>query len=494
MNRTIMTVALLLLTTGCTVVGPDYVKPVVDTPQRWRIQPEDAADIANTHWWKGFADPVLNDLVRIALENNRDVRIAAARVAEFAARVDIARSGFYPQIGYDGSAGRNQASRETFGGGSRVNNTFQAGLNVGWELDLWGKIQRAKEGVGADLLAAEEGRRTVILTLVSAVATSYVGLRSLDRQLEIAQATLQKRRGSLTLFEDQLEGGVVSELEVAQARSEYELAAVRVPAIERQIALLENSISVLLGRNPGSIQRGKGIDGLILPPIPEGIPSEVLARRPDIRQAEQNLISANAAIGVARAAYFPNISLTGLFGFASTELSNLLSSSASVWSLGGSLLGPIFAGGGIDAQVRVSEAVQRQVLISYLQAVQTAFREVDDSLISTQKSRQELAAQTRQVDALQEYANLAYTRYNEGYVSYIEVLDAERRLFDTQLEYTRKQRDLYVALISVYKAMGGGWIEQAEATANRVDYPDQGSEQDQPMMNFPRATQPGGKN
>jgi multidrug efflux system outer membrane protein len=355
-----------------------------------------------------------------------------------------------------------------------ISNNFQATLNVGWELDVWGKIRRATESARASLLSAEEGKQTVILTLVTSVATSYVQLRALDRRLEIAEETLKSRKETQELFELKFSGGVVSQLEVAQVRSEYELAAVSIPSLERQIALLENSLAVLLGRNPGPIPRGKSISKLILPGIPVGVPSEVLERRPDVRGAEQDLIAANAQIGVARAQYFPSISLTGLLGFASNELSNLASSANSIWNVGGDITGPIFTGGQISGQVRVSEAVQKQALNGYLQTIQTAFREVDDALVSNQKSREELEAQGRRVEALREYARFANIRYDEGQVSYIEVLDSERRLFEAQLAYAQNQSEVYIALVNTYKAMGGGWIVEAEevtaaAQANTVN-------------------------
>ena len=300
---------LLLSLSGCTLVGPDYVSPTVDSPEAWRVDYAAAADVANTRWWEQFDDPVLNQLIDTALRENRDVRIAAARVEEFAARVDISRSGFYPQIGYNGQVSRNQASRENFGGvpsgSDRSYNNYGATLNAGWEIDVWGRIRRATEASRAELLAQEANRRTVILSLVSAVANTYVTLRQNDRQLEISQETLATRTEALRLFELKFKGGVISELELAQVKVEYEQAAAAIPQIELRIALIENALSVLLGYNPGGIPRGRSIDALVLPAIPAGAPSSLLANRPDIHAAEQNLVAANARIGVARAQYFP---------------------------------------------------------------------------------------------------------------------------------------------------------------------------------------------
>jgi multidrug efflux system outer membrane protein len=464
------TTGLLLATLlGCSV-GPDYVRPPVDSPAHWRIDYPAAAEVSNTRWWQQFGDPVLNQLIDTALRENKDVRIAAARVLEFAARVEITRSGYFPQIGYQGDASRNQASRDAFGGissGDRTYNNYTAAVNLGWELDLWGRISRATEATRAELLAQEENRRSVILSLVSTVATSYVTLRQLDRQLEISQQTLASRSELLRLFEMKFKGGVISELELAQVRTEYEQAAAAIPVIERRIALTENAISILLGRNPGPVARGRDIDALVQPAVPAGLPSTLLERRPDIRAAEQNLVAANARIGVARAQYFPVISLTGLLGYASEQLDDLLQGSANLWSAGGAALGPIFTGGRLSAQVAASEAVQRQALVGYLQTVQTAFREVDDALVNVQKSREQLATEARRVAALAEYANLARLRYDEGYASYIEVLDAQRSLFDAELQYVAVQGDVYASLVGTYKAMGGGWVTQAQATADQ---------------------------
>jgi multidrug efflux system outer membrane protein len=308
------------------------------------------------------------------------------------------------------------------------------------------------------------------------VATGYISLRGLDAQLEIAQDTVQSRKESLDLFELQFEGGVISELTLAQVRSEYEQAVAAVPEIESQITQTENLLSILLGRNPGSIQRGLAIDKLTLTSIPANIPSDILIRRPDILQAEQNLIAANALIGVAKAEYFPSISLTGLAGLASGDLSNLLESDSLVWSIGADAFGAIFTGGRISAGVKQSEAYYKELLFRYQQSILTAFREVEDALVATQKSREKLQAQERRVKALGDYASLARLRYDNGYSSYIEVLDAERSLFDSELNAVRTQSDVIIGLINTYKAMGGGWVALAQETADTVDFPPEESQ------------------
>ena len=468
----VIILCLSFLLPGC-MVGPDYEQPMVESPAAWRITPKEAADTANTAWWEQFQDPVLNNLIKTALLENRDIRIAAARMEQCMAQVEITRAGFYPQVGYGIGGSRDQASENIlqFPGIETLNSTYQATLNVGWELDVWGRLRRATEAAQADLLAAEEGRRTVILTLVSSVATSYVTLRSLDSQLEIAQRTLESRQDSLELFELQFEGGVISELTLAQVRSEYEQAAAAIPEIERQIGQVENALSVLLGHNPGSISRGLPVEKLTLASIPADIPSDILARRPDIVQAEQNLIAANALIGVAKAEYFPTISLTGLAGLASFDLSDLLESNSLLWSIGADATGAIFTGGRITAGVKQSEAFYKELLFRYQQSILTAFREVEDALIGTQKSREKLQAQERRVKALGDYASLARLRYDNGYSSYIEVLDAERSLFDSELNAVRTQSEVIVGLVNTYKAMGGGWVALAQETADTVDFP-----------------------
>jgi multidrug efflux system outer membrane protein len=454
------------------MVGPDYERPMVGAPAAWQITPDEASDTANTAWWGQFRDPVLNDLISTALLENKDVRIAAARMEQFMAQVEIVRSGFYPQVGYGVAGSRDQTSKNILPSGvESLTNTYSATLNVGWELDVWGRLRRATEAAQADLLAAEEGRRTVILSLVSSVATGYITLRGLDAQLEIARGTVQSRAESLDLFELQYEGGVISELTLAQVRSEYEQAVAAVPEIERQITQTEYILSVLLGRNPGSIQRGMPIDKLTLASIPADIPSDILDRRPDILQAEQNLIAANALIGVARAEYFPSISLTGLAGVASGDLTNLFASDSLAWSVGADAFGAIFTGGRITASVKQSEAYYKELLFRYQQAILTAFREVEDSLVATQKAREKLLAQARRVKALEDYASLARLRYDNGYSSYLEVLDAERSLFDSELNAVRTQSEVIVGLINTYKAMGGGWVAMAEEAANAVDFP-----------------------
>jgi len=461
-------VTVLAALAGCTV-GPDYVRPEVDTPKAFRFEEKEARDLANTAWWKQFQDSVLDALIDEGLKNSKDLRIAAARVEQFASQLTTTRSQFYPQIGYGAGGARDRFS-ERLGtpvppGVPNPQTTYSAVLNASWEIDLFGRIRRQSEAAEAQLLATEEARRGVVLTLVSGVATGYITLRDFDKQLEIAQRTARTRREALDLFELRYKGGVVSQVEVAQVRSEYESAVAAIPAIERAIAQTENAVSILVGRNPGPIARGKTIDELREVAVPAGLPSDLLVRRPDIRGSEQNLIAANANIGAARALYYPRISLTGFFGYASDDLGNLFEGPARQWRFAGSLVGPIFTFGLIEGLVGASEAQQRQLLADYERTIQNAFREVDDALIDSRKSRERLGAQGRQVAALRDYARLSRLRYEGGYTSYLEVLDAERSLFNAELQYTLTQGEVFNALVNIYKSMGGGWINEADKLA-----------------------------
>ncbi len=454
-----------LILAGC-MVGPDYQRPTVETPASWRVDEKTAQDLANTAWWRQLDDPVLNELIATAINENKDLLIATARVDQFAALYGVVRSNLYPQLGASAQFGQQQVTEKSGNdlppGYNTVTGNQQVFLNASWELDIWGRIRRSTEAARANLLSSEEGRRGVILTLVSSVAVSYVNLRNLDKQLEISRQTAELRRNSYELFKLRYEGGIINEMELAQSRSEYEQAMATIPQIQKFIALQENAISVLLGQNPGPVPRGKSIDDLKLPMIPEGLTSELLERRPDIKQAEQNLIAANARIGVAKAAYFPAISLTGLFGFASSDFSDLFTGSAKVWQYSAPITAPIFTAGRISSQVKVTEAVQQEYLHQYQQTIQTAFREFNDALADQNLTRKQLEAQKQRVAALRTYADLARLRFDNGYSSYIEVLDAERSLFDVELAYVQTQGTLFQALINLYKAMGGGWVTEAE--------------------------------
>jgi multidrug efflux system outer membrane protein len=469
--RNTIAMTLLVLIMGACTVGPNYTRPDVDAPSTWRIEESEGKDLANTAWWEQFGDPVLNEPITTALQENKDLMIASASVQEYAGRLTTTRSELFPQIGYDAEASRDRSSERLATspppGVDTEQTTTSVVLNANWEIDLWGRIRRLSESARADLFAKEEARRGVVLSLVSSVATGYIQLRDYDRQLEIAKETAASRKETLKLFELRFKGGVISQVEVAQVRSQYEEAQAAIPDIVSSIAETENSLSILLGRNPGPIARGKTIEELTLFPVPAGLPSALLEQRPDILEAEQNLISANAQIGAARALYFPTISLTGLFGFTSEDLSDLFTGPSRTWSFGGSIIGPIFTFGQIDGQVQQAEAVQQQLLVTYEQTIQDAFREVDDALVSHRSSRERVASRKRQVEALQQYVRLSRLRYDNGYSGFLEVLDAERSLFDAELAYSQSQGDVFSSLISIYKAMGGGWVTEADRLTDK---------------------------
>jgi multidrug efflux system outer membrane protein len=438
----------------------------VDAPAAWRLTEPEAKDFADTVWWEQFGDPVLNELIASALQENKDLRIATARVEEFMGRYSVTRAALFPQATAVALGQRKAVSRYLNPAWSYAAdnpyNDFQGFVSASWEIDIWGRVRRATEAARAELFSTEEGRRGVVLLVTAAVATAYADLRYLDKQLEIAEGTAKSREHSFELFSLRFERGLISELELRQVESEYRLALATIPLLQKLIIQQENGLNVLLGRNPGPIPRGLNLDSLNLPAVPAGLPSQLLERRPDLRQAEQNLIAANARIGVAKALYFPVISLTGSFGLESNELSNLFLGPAKMWSYAGAAAMPVFTAGAIAGQVRAAEAVKEQYIARYQQVIQQAFREVEDALIDQHKSREQLVIQRQQVDALRSYASLASVRYENGYTSYIEVLDAERSLFNAELASTQTQDNLFRSLVNLYKSMGGGWVAKAD--------------------------------
>jgi outer membrane protein, multidrug efflux system len=465
MRRTLIGLVFSLSAVGC-MVGPDYQRPRVDAPAAFRYEIPNAVDTADTAWWRQFRDPVLDGLIAEALAANKDVKIAAANIEQAAGVLTQTRAPLFPQAGYGATAARERLSkREASPLPSGIPNpqtNYQVFAGASWEIDLWGRIRRLTESAQANLLASEEARRGVVLTLVASVAGNYLQLRGLDEQLAISQRTLNAYAQSLNLFELQYKYGQVSLITVAQARSQYETAAAQIPQVERQIGLTENAIAVLLGRNPSPIPRGRTIYELALPAVPNAIPSQVLAQRPDILQAEQDLVAANAQIGAARALYFPAISLTGSFGASSEDLHNLFKGGSRVWNYGGSVTGPIFTAGAISGQVEQAEALQKAALLTYELAIQNAFRDVDDALMSREKLSDQLAAQERLVAASREYERLAMLLYNGGYVPYSTVLQAQQQLFPAELNLAQTRSFVFESLVAIYRAMGGGWVDKAE--------------------------------
>jgi len=451
---------------ACTM-GPDYVRPKFDTPAEFRFEPKAVAETADTAWWKQFGDPVLDSLIAEALANNVNLKVAAANVDQAAGLLTQTRSQLFPQISYAATGERN---RTTEAGANRdavrllpnPQTAYQALLTASWEIDLWGRIRRQSESALANVLASDDARRAVILSLVASVASDYIQLIGLDAQLAIAKQTLEAYGESVKLFELQFKYGQVSQLNVAQAQSQYETAAAQIPVIEQQIAQTENALSILLGRNPGPIPRGKSIDDLVLPTVPAGLPSQLLERRPDLMQSEQQLVAANAQIGAAKALYFPTISLTGNFGSASGDLSKLFTGPARVWNYTGQAIGPIFTFGLVSGQVAQAEAGQQAALYNYELSIQNAFADVANALIASQKLQEQSAAQARLVAALKDYARLANLQYTGGYTSYVTVLQAEQSLFPAELTLASVRAQVFTSNVSIYKAMGGGWIDLAD--------------------------------
>ena len=429
-------------------------------------------EISNIAWWDQFQDLVLSDLVRTALANNKDLKIAAAIVDQAAAQYGIVRSAQFPQLNGAATAERQRLSQTTAlgsGTGRGQFNDFSVNLSASFELDIWGRLRRASESARAGLLASEQGRGTVVLTIVTTVASGYIQLRALDRQLEIAQHTSQSLGEAARLQRVRFEEGAVPESDYQQAESQYREAVARVPELEREIAQQENFISVLLGQNPGPIARGRDIDALVFPAVPSGLPASLLERRPDIRGAEENLIAANADIGVAKAAYFPDISLTGLLGLESAQLSDLFKGPSKTWSVGASVLQPIFNAGRIRSQVARAEALQQEALYTYEKSIISAFQDVENALIDRTKFGQIREEQAKNVEALRRFRELAVLRYTEGATIYLEVANAEQSLFNAQLLYVTTQSQLFQSYANLYKAMGGGWVEEAERLSSRED-------------------------
>lgn len=468
MRRTAFAAALLLVA-GCSV-GPDYERPAIESPQSWRAADSSAfamADstalaLADTAWWELFGDTVLADLVTESLTGNYDIRIAAARVEELMGRYRVERSDYFPKFDAEFLGTRGQRAFPGDDGNRPTNNLFEVSLGASWEIDIWGRIRRANEAARADLLGAEASRRAVVLSVASLVAAAYVDLLSLDEQLVIARSTADSRKQALDLMQQRFDEGDISEIELRVMEAEYWRTVSTIPILEQAVVETENALSLLLGRNPGPIPRGRALRDLAAPEIPAGLPSAVLERRPDIVAAEEQLIAANARIGVARSLYFPSLSLTGLLGTASGDFDQLFQSPQyDVWNVGGGVLQPIFRWGEIRGQVQASEAQQRQALEYYVAALRSGFADVENALSARVTVESELDAQGNRVAALRTYYRLTEMSYNEGVATYLELLDSQRTLFDAELLYAGSLADRYQTVIDVYRVLGGGWVDTA---------------------------------
>jgi len=463
MARRLLTLLLLAVTaTGC-LLGPNYQRPPVVAPEHWLDTPTvDATSLANTPWWELFRDPQLQELVRVALVENRDLRIAVERVVEARARYGYVRADLYPKLDLSGQGGVIESSRQGIPAIPEfVDNTseyYDISASLSWEIDIFGRLRRANEAERALMLGAEETQRAAVLALVADVASAYVALRDADLQLEISRRTLESRREYVDLAKTRFEGGLTSEVDWRQAEAEYHRTAAIVQSLEQSVRQIENLLSLLIGRNPGPIVRGFGLEELAEPvAIPAGLPSELLDRRPDIRVAEQNLVAANANIGEAKALLFPRIALTGAFGFASTDLDTLFDSGAESYSLLGGLLQPLFNAGKNRQRVAITESVMRQTLYGYESTVLQAFREVEDAIVAYQKLGEQRVTQRARVDAERRVLELAELRYRGGVSDYLAVLDAQRSLFSSELDEVQVIGSHQTALIQLYKALGGGW-------------------------------------
>ncbi len=446
---------------GC-AVGPNYQRPAVNAPTGFRDATNQVStnSFADLPWWGVFKDPVLQDLIHVALTNNYDLRITLTRVDQARALQAQARSQFMPQVGYEGEAtrGRNTYLTLPTPTGGRTMNSFLGGFEAAWEIDLWGRVRRMNEAARANFLASQEGRRTVMISLVSGVAGAYFELLELDEQLAIAKRTRDSYERTFKLFDDQHTNGLASGLELSRAKLALCSVSANIPEIERQIALKENEINTLLGRNPGPVPRTSTLLAQELPmEIPVGLPSALLERRPDVRMAEQQVRAANAGIGVAVGDFFPRIGLTTFYGGASTELHNLTSSSANTWSLAASAAGPLFTGGRLTGRYRQAKAACEEAKLDYQQTALTAFREVSDALISHRRFNEERAEQAEAVNAGRQAVAISMDRYKEGKASYYEVLEAQQQLFPAENTLSRIEAGRLLAVVQLYKALGGGW-------------------------------------
>ncbi|MBA3722255.1 MAG: efflux transporter outer membrane subunit [Parachlamydiaceae bacterium] len=457
--------SLLFLLTGC--FRPHYEPPYVNTPVEWRLETDEASTLCNLRWWEQFQDPALNEYILIALRNNQDLKIAIYRVFEYYARLGVVKSDQYPNVTGTASYNRIKSSIAVPTGLpigiNRINNDFQAFLNLNWQLDIWGKIYSETEAANAEYLNQIEVRRGVVQTIVTSVANAYIRLRQLDSQLNVSKRTVESRIESLNLAVIRFQLGETSELEVKQAESELEVAVIAAIEFEREIPIQENLLSILMGDNPHAIARGRSIEAFQYPfNIPAGIPSDLLLRRPDIIGAEDLLIAANARITVARALFFPQFNLTGLYGSESDKLHLLLTSPAEMWRYGASAVQTIFDANRTSYLLKIAQSQTDEAVHNYKQTILNAFREVDDALISYKKNRELVLEHEKQVNVLSDYLHLAQLRYQEGEIDYLNVLDAERSLFNAQLDLVQAQSESFIAVVQLYGALGGGWIIDAD--------------------------------
>jgi len=464
----IVSLLVMVATAGC-MMGPDFQRPVMETPAEFRFAEEEAEAVVNLKWWELFDDPVLHSLVRTALKNNKDMRIAASRIEEARASLGFTKADMYPRL--DIEAG---ASRGDYVGNRKIDsteNSYFLAPTLRWEIDFWGKFRRATEAARAELMASEYSLRTVQISLISEVVNTYFLLLDFHRRLEISEQTLESRLESLDIIQKRFDKGIIPEIDLNQAQIQKEIAAAAIPVFERLISKTENALGILLGRFPGEIHAEADLFSQTIPPnIPLGLPSSLLKRRPDIVQAEHLLHAQTAEIGVAEALRFPSISLTGIAGFASTELDDLIDE-GDAWSVGGGLFAPIFDFNKNKLRVVIQEERAKQALYFYQNTILVAFREVENALSEVHTYDDQIAAVERQYRAAKNANFLSGMRYDKGVSSYLEVLETERQLFSVGLEFSELKQQYLNAYVKLYKALGGGWLsrEEMEQAENQLE-------------------------
>lgn len=462
-RASLCTLSLAIWLAGC-AVGPDYERPQLEVPAGFRGAGEQAAGratLGDKAWSQVFSDPVLVSLIEQGLANNNDLLAAAARVDEYRARAGIARAGFYPQLdaglGYSASNLSQRSDPAATASNDTIRN-WDATVQLSWELDLFGRLRREDEAALARWLASEQGRRSVVVTLVADIATSYFTLRQYDLELEIARRTLAANAAQVEFYRTRLAGGASNRLELDQAEANRAFTAMRIPDFERRIAQQENALNFLLGRGPGPVPRGHALTAQAFPPaLPVGLPLQLLERRPDVLAAEQQLVAANADVGAAKALFFPSIGITGAAGSLGRDFSDLGSGDAAIWSASAGLLQPLFRAGSIRFNYQAAQARFEQALAQYRQAVQNSFRETADAIVAIEKARAMRVETEKAVVALQDAAALARDRYEGGLSSYLDILIADQQLFDAELQLAEVRGAEYKAQVSLYRALGGGW-------------------------------------
>lgn len=452
-----------LVAGGC-MMGPDYQRPEVPEPAAFRgVEGKAQAEsIADANWSTVAGDPVLQELIRVAIENNLDLRTAAARVTEARARYGIVRSFQFPEVGVTGGYSSQQDSQlADQPAGAVTDKSYQnwdAGIQVSWELDLFGRIRRESEAAFAQYLATEQGQRAVLVSLIGDVASNYLLMRQLDLELDIARQTVVSNQETVRFYQDRLKGGLSNRLELDTAVANLARTKTLIPQLERDVAITENALSLLLGRPPGPIERGDTLSTSHIPdPIPVGLPAALLERRPDVVAAEQQLVAANASVGAAKALYFPRISLTGLFGGVSGDFSDLMDNDAEVWSVNPSLFAPVFQGGRINRNYEATQAVYEQAFAQYQKAALNAYREVANALVALRTFSEARVILQTGVAALQDAATLSRLRYDAGLASYLEILNADQDLFDQRILLAETRGAEVRAFVELYRALGGGW-------------------------------------